>query len=145
MELALVIDAALSEPLHQQVYSQLRWSILSGRLQSGQRLPASRALAKSLGLSRTTVTQGYDQLISEGYLQTRPGAGTYVCDQLPERLLTTEVVAQPHHFSVEIPLSAYGQRVNQSPSRPVRESREISFRYGQPALDLFPTELWRKL
>ncbi|MEO0394517.1 MAG: PLP-dependent aminotransferase family protein [Cyanobacteria bacterium P01_A01_bin.137] len=145
MELALVIDAARSEPLHQQLYSQLRWSILSGRLQSGQRLPASRALAKSLGLSRTTVTQGYDQLISEGYLQTRPGAGTYVCDQLPESLLTAEMVAQPHHFSVEIPLSAYGQRVNQSPSRPVRESHQISFRYGQPALDLFPIELWRKL
>ncbi len=145
MDLALVIDGDLSDSLHQQVYSQLRWAILSGRLQAGQRIPASRALAKSLGLSRTTVTQGYDQLISEGYLQTRPGAGTYVCDQLPETLLAAETVEQLNHTSVEIPLSAYGQRVNRSPSRPVQESFEISFLYGQPDLNMFPVELWRKL
>lgn len=145
MELALVIDSSLSEPLHQQVYSQLRRAILSGRLQSGQRLPASRALAKSLGLSRTTVTQGYDQLLSEGYLQTRPGSGTYVCEQLPEILLETDMVARQSQPVVDIPLSAYGQRVNQSPLRHFKNSFEISFRYGHPALDLFPVELWRKL
>lgn len=140
-----MIDSSLSESLHQQVYSQLRWAILSGRLQSGQRLPASRSLARSLGLSRTTVTQSYDQLISEGYLQTRPGAGTYVCNQLPENLLTAERVSDLHHTPIEIPLSDYGNRVKQLPARDVSTDFEISFRYGQPALDLFPVELWRKL
>lgn len=114
MELALTLDIEALLPLHQQVYTQLRAAILSGRLRSGQRIPASRALAKSLGLSRTTITQGYDQLISEGYLQTRPGAGTYVCDQLPETWLVTEAMAPPNLGDAEIPLSAYGQRVNQS-------------------------------
>ncbi|MGD1953320.1 MAG: PLP-dependent aminotransferase family protein [Leptolyngbyaceae cyanobacterium] len=145
MELVLVIDAALPEPLHQQVYSQLRWAILSGRLSSGQRLPASRVLAKSFGLSRTTVTQGYDQLISEGYLQARPGAGTYVCAQLPELLLEAESIKQLPQSAVEIPLSAYGKRVNQLSLEAFKESCEISFRYGHPAIDLFPVELWRKL
>ncbi|NEZ55701.1 PLP-dependent aminotransferase family protein [Adonisia turfae] len=146
MELALVIDAALSEPLHQQVYSQLRWAILSGRLVSGQRLPASRTLARTLGLSRTTVTQGYDQLISEGYLQTRRGAGTYVCAQLPEMLLEAdEPVKSSPQPVVKAPLSDYGKRVKQVSLSPLRESYEISFRYGHPALDLFPVELWRKL
>ncbi|MEM6251831.1 MAG: PLP-dependent aminotransferase family protein [Cyanobacteria bacterium P01_D01_bin.156] len=144
MELALVIDTALPQPLHQQVYSQLRQAILSGRLQPGQRIPASRALAKSLGLSRTTVTQGYDQLIDEGYLQTRPGAGTYVCE-LPERLLEIQTVEQTSLVSREITLSAYGQRVHDASPRPVQQTFDISFRYGQPALDLFPTELWGKL
>ncbi|MBT9315020.1 MocR-like pyridoxine biosynthesis transcription factor PdxR [Leptothoe spongobia] len=145
MELALVIDSSRSDPLHQQIYSQLRWAILSGRLQSGQRLPASRSLAKSLGLSRTTVTQGYDQLISEGYLQTRLGAGTYVCDQLPDSLLTAEPLDHQHQAAVEILLSDYGNRVKQSPVRTAGGEFRISFRYGQPALDLFPVELWRKL
>jgi GntR family transcriptional regulator/MocR family aminotransferase len=145
MELALVIDAALPEPLHQQVYNQLRSAILSGRLTSGQRLPPSRTLAKNFGLSRTTVTQGYDQLISEGYLQTRPGAGTYVCTQLPEILLEAEPVEQSAQPAANITLSAYGRRVSQAPLRAFRESYEISFRYGHPALDLFPVELWRKL
>ncbi|MEA5464125.1 MocR-like pyridoxine biosynthesis transcription factor PdxR [Leptothoe sp. PORK10 BA2] len=145
MELALVIDPALSVPLHQQVYSQLRWAILSGRVQAGQRLPASRALATSLGLSRTTVTQGYDQLMSEGYVQTRLGAGTYVCDLIPESLLTTKTVVHPPTVANEIPLSDYGHRVQQSPPRAQPREFDISFRYGQPALDLFPVELWRKL
>ncbi|MGD1856513.1 MAG: PLP-dependent aminotransferase family protein [Leptolyngbyaceae cyanobacterium] len=145
MELALVIDSSLSEPLHHQVYSQLRRAILCGRLRSGQRLPASRSLAKSLGLSRTTVTQGYDQLISEGYLQTRPGAGTYVCDWLPEILLATEAVDRQTQSAADIALSSYGQRVHQLPLQHFQNSFEISFRYGHPALDLFPLELWRKL
>ncbi|MBX2863712.1 MAG: PLP-dependent aminotransferase family protein [Leptolyngbyaceae cyanobacterium MAG.088] len=145
MELALIIDSASPEPLHQQVYSQIRSAILSGRLASGQRLPPSRTLAKSFNLSRTTVTQGYDQLISEGYLQTRPGAGTYICSQLPEVLLVAGPIKPSHQTVVNIPLSAYGQRVNQSSLRPLRKSYDISFRYGHPALDLFPVELWRKL
>ncbi len=140
-----MIDSALPEPLHQQIYSQIRSAILSGRLASGQRLPPSRTLAKSFGLSRTTVTQGYDQLISEGYLQTRPGAGTYVCSQLPELLLAADPVEQSSETVVNIPLSAYGQRVNQASLTTFRESYDISFRYGHPALDLFPVELWRKL
>lgn len=145
MELALVIDASLSQPLHQQVYGQLRWAILSGRVQSGQRIPASRALAKSLGLSRTTVTQGYEQLISEGYLQTRPGAGTYVCDRIPESFLTAQKIDHPHHVTHEISLSNYGNLVQQSPKRANTKEFGISFRYGQPALNLFPVKLWQKL
>ena len=145
MELALVIDAALPAPLHQQIYSQLRLAILSGRLRSGQRLPASRMLAKSLGLSRTTIIQGYDQLISEGYLETRPGAGTYVCSQLPELSLEAGTVDCQHQTDVPIALSINGQRIKQAQIKVFRKPFEISFRYGQPALDLFPTELWRKL
>ncbi|MEM9809513.1 MAG: PLP-dependent aminotransferase family protein [Cyanobacteria bacterium P01_D01_bin.56] len=144
MELALTIDVALPDPLHHQVYAQLRQAILSGRLQPGQRIPASRALAKSLGLSRTTVIQGYDQLMDEGYLKTKPGAGTYVCE-LPERFLAPNSIASPQSVPRDIALSAYGQQVAQSPARPPRKACDISFRYGQPALDLFPTELWRKL
>ena len=144
MELALVIDAALPDPLHRQVYDQLRAAILSGRLRAGCRLPASRALAQSLGLSRTTVTQGYDQLISEGYLHTRPGAGTYVCDRL-ETWLAAEASAPAQRAAAEIPLSAYGQRVARSPLRAKKGACQISFRYGHPALELFPRELWRKL
>ncbi|MGC1219338.1 MAG: winged helix-turn-helix domain-containing protein, partial [Phormidesmis sp.] len=63
-------------PLHRQVYAQIRMAILAGRVRSHQKLPSSRQLAQSLGISRTTVTASYDQLISEGYLETRHGAGT---------------------------------------------------------------------
>ena len=92
MEFVINLDDRGGDPLHQQVYRELRRSILIGRLAAGQRIPSTRALAKSLGVSRATVTQGYEQLINEGYLQTVVGSGTSVSTQLPDDLLQAPVV-----------------------------------------------------
>ncbi len=58
--------------------SALREAVRSGRLAPGTRLPASRQLAADLGLSRNTVADAYGQLIAEGWLAARRGAGTWV-------------------------------------------------------------------
>ncbi|RVO85588.1 GntR family transcriptional regulator, partial [Sinorhizobium meliloti] len=57
-----------------RIYLSLRDQITSGVYDAGERLPSSRALAGELGVSRTTVTAAYDQLISEGYITVRQGA-----------------------------------------------------------------------
>ena len=75
---AISLEHASSVPLHRQLYDQLRDSILSGRLPAGTRLPATRTLAADLGLSRNTVMRAFDQLLAEGYMEGRVGAGTYV-------------------------------------------------------------------
>src|ERR671936_518768 len=93
MELAINIDNSHELPLHQQLYQELRHSILNGRLSAGQRVPSTRMLAKSLGISRATVTLTYEQLISEGYLQTMIGSGTSVSTQLPDDLLQAPSIA----------------------------------------------------
>src|SRR5689334_22120635 len=49
-----------------------------GRLTAGTRVPSSRTLARALGVSRTTVTQAYDELASRGYLRARVGDGAYI-------------------------------------------------------------------
>ncbi|MEM9161863.1 MAG: PLP-dependent aminotransferase family protein [Cyanobacteria bacterium P01_F01_bin.4] len=131
--------------MYQQLYEQLRQAILQGLLRSQQRLPSTRSLAESLGVSRLTVTQGYDWLISEGYLETRPGAGTYICRELPDLLLKASAVTSVETARNTMPLSAYGERVQNASVRPPESDCDISFRYGRPALDLFPTEIWRKL
>ena len=69
MELTLTVDHNLERPLHYQLYDGLRDAILAGRLKPGDRVPSTRSLAQSLGVSRATITQGYEQLLSEGYLQ----------------------------------------------------------------------------
>ena len=56
----------------------LRSAIRDGRLAPGARLPATRALAGELGVARGTVTAAYGQLVAEGYLSARRGAGTVV-------------------------------------------------------------------
>src|SRR5436190_15913173 len=92
MDLAINIDSRSAQPLHQQLYQELRRSILSGRLGAGQRIPSTRSLASSLGISRATVTLSYEHLASEGYLETIAGSGTSVSRQLPEELLNTAPV-----------------------------------------------------
>jgi GntR family transcriptional regulator/MocR family aminotransferase len=134
-------------PCYQQIYAALRQKILTGQLAPRQRLPSTRALAQSLGVSRATATQSYDQLLSEGYLQTVVGSGTYVGDQLPEALLHapgTEPV--PSESPSSLMLSAYGQRLAEVAAGPGPEpNTPISFRYGRPALDQVPLGIWRQL
>jgi GntR family transcriptional regulator/MocR family aminotransferase len=147
MSLVIPLDRYSSLPLHQQVYEELRRAILTGRLRPGQKVPSTRALAGSLEVSRTTVTQSYDRLLSEGYLETIVGSGTYVCIQLPDDLLHSAPVAvEPNPEPLPAQLSHYGDRLSRTAFR-LQPSLDqpISFRYGQPALQQFPIALWRKL
>ena len=156
-ELALQITEDSNTPLHQQIYEQIRAAVLTGRVKRNQRLPASRQLAKSLSVSRTTVIQSYDQLISEGYLETKQGAGTFVCAQIPDELLKTVNTLNAELPSVgqsrsdlslqlsDLSLSEYGNRLHPAPDRLAPRNSPLSFRYGLPALDHFPVQIWRRL
>lgn len=66
------------EPMYVQIAESIRRDIDSGRFQIGACLPGSRSMAVALGVSRTVVLMAFDQLESEGYLESRSGSGTYV-------------------------------------------------------------------
>lgn len=147
MDFVITIDSQADLPLHRQVYEEIRRAILSGRLTPGQKLPSTRSLSQSLSISRATVTQSYEQLLSEGYLETKMGSGTFVCHQLPDDLLNTtpiELISSAQNSS--IPLSAYGAGLNDKAFLRLPELElQINFTYGRPAFDQFPIDLWRKL
>ena len=146
MDLAIALDNNTAIPLHQQLYEELRRAILSGRLSPRQRIPSTRSLAKSLGISRTTVTSCYEQLLSEGYLETIVGSGTYVCAQLPDDLLHSTPVESVQKTVLPIQLSKYAARLADMDTSLMSEpDLQISFRYGRPAFDHFPMQTWRKL
>ena len=146
MDLAIALDNNTAIPLHQQLYEELRRAILSGRLLPRQRIPSTRSLAKSLGISRTTVTSCYEQLLSEGYLETIVGSGTYVCAQLPDDLLHSTPVESVQKTVLPIQLSKYAARLADMDTSLMSEpDLQISFRYGRPAFDHFPMQTWRKL
>src|SRR3546814_3844566 len=84
---SLGLARELPTPLHRQLYDQLREAILAGRLAPGARLPSTRSLAAEMDLSRNTVATAFEQLLSEGYVEGRVGAGTYGSPVLPETLL----------------------------------------------------------
>lgn len=66
--------------LYKNLYRNLRQSIISGEFQAGEKLPSSRELAKTLGISRNTVVNCYEQLCAEGYIETRFGSGSFVVE-----------------------------------------------------------------
>ena len=78
----LVLDeAAGSQP--SRVHAALRAAILEGRLAPGTRLPSSRALAEQLQVRRNAVVAAYEHLLSDGLVEARVGAGTFVAAQVP--------------------------------------------------------------
>ncbi len=78
--LALTLDRRSGDTLPVQVARQVRRLIASGALAPGQRLPSSRALAAELAVARAVVEAAFDQLLAEGWVRTRHGAGTFVHD-----------------------------------------------------------------
>jgi GntR family transcriptional regulator / MocR family aminotransferase len=151
MDFMISLDNHSPVPLHRQLYEEIRKSILTGRLTAGSSVPSTRTLAVSLGVSRSTVTQSYDQLISEGYLQTIVGSGTKVSEQLPDDLLqaappkTHKLRAQTRKTS-SARLSRYGESLaDAAPFEPPEPSVPFHFKYGIPALDEFPMDVWRRL
>ena len=79
------LDEKAQTSLWMQLYQQLRQAIISRRLSSGTRLPATRLLAEELRCSRNTVLGAFEQLVAEGYLEGRVGSGTYVAEMLPDK------------------------------------------------------------
>lgn len=133
MDFAITINSNSPVPLHQQLYEELRQAILNGRLLPGGRIPSTRQLAKSLGISRTTVTQTYDQLFSEGYIETVVGSGTFVCSQLPDDLLRSAPVQSTRTKTrPPVQLSKYGVNLAQTENVPRVPEPElfINFRYS---------------
>jgi GntR family transcriptional regulator/MocR family aminotransferase len=84
MQVALAIQSGDARTLQEQVFDQIRDMILTGRLQSGDPVPGSRALAEQLGISRNTVIIAYDKLLAEGYLECQRNIGTFVSRSLPD-------------------------------------------------------------
>lgn len=135
------------EALYRQIYRSLRRAILAGELSRGTRLPSTRMLAGELGVSRNTVINAFAQLQAEGYLESGPGAGSFVARELPDSLLHPRLRRQdtPHGAMPEQPpLSARGYAMlgARTPSAPA--GAPPAFTPGIPALDLFPYRQWNR-
>src|SRR5580704_851747 len=72
------LDRASRTPLARQIYMQVRIAVLSGALRAGSRVPSSRAMASKLGVARASVVSAYEQLLAEGYVESRHGSGTFI-------------------------------------------------------------------
>lgn len=79
-ELTIPLKEDGKEHLYQQIYNYIKNEIRKGSLSAGQKLPSTRRLAEHLQVSRSTVDFAYGQLLSEGYIESRPYKGHFVCE-----------------------------------------------------------------
>ncbi|MBK7995619.1 MAG: GntR family transcriptional regulator [Blastocatellia bacterium] len=77
----LKIDGKSDVPLYLQIKNRIIEQILAGTLRPGDRLPATRDLARRLGINRSTVTNAYDELLADGLLSSHVGQGTFVANK----------------------------------------------------------------
>ncbi|MEQ1516503.1 MAG: PLP-dependent aminotransferase family protein [Usitatibacteraceae bacterium] len=145
--LGIVLPERGSRELLRSLHTQLRVAIMDGRLQSGVRLPPSRALALGLGISRNTAVAAYDLLLSEGYVESRQGDGTYVVD-VRARSLAKLTASERSVLAERGPEKRLGQLWRQPPltgdEHPQRALR-YDFRLGTADTSMVPYDLWRRL
>jgi len=146
------LDRTSAEPLHQQLYRQIRDELRSGNFSdSAARLPSSRALAADLGIARLTVNLAFSKLHAEGYLHSKAGSGTFVADPLPETFLSAR--RSEGHLRTEGPVHV-ADRVRRLPDRRVGKEFDlgatnagpgVSLTPSIPAVDEFPIDVWERL
>lgn len=149
MELPLSLGKGSEETLQAQIFEQVRRLILHGDLKPGMSLPPSRQLSEQFGVSRNTVTLAYDRLISEGYLEARGRAGTFVSKDLPGNLHIEEsstgglsaAGARPQTSSPLLCFAGYPPLDGRGEAR----RPQFDFWVGRSDPSTFPVSIWRSI
>tara|TARA_R110002020_G_scaffold152976_1_gene332094 strand:- start:3676 stop:5094 length:1419 start_codon:yes stop_codon:yes gene_type:complete len=134
----LHIDLVERDDLSGEIYRQTKRAIISNILRPGDALPATRELARTLSVARTTVVIAYERLEADGFIQSRQGAGTFVrgstqaTNSRSRRIQLRALAPRPIWDAIPLP-TAFDR------------SALFDFRTGAPDASLFPHRHWRKL
>lgn len=131
MELLVPLENQTGTPLYEQIYQYIKKEIREKRLKAGSRLPSTRILSGNLHVSRSTTQMAYEQLLSEGYIESVPCKGYFVC-QMDE--LEAEGIREE-----KVPLKALKKETAEE------KKYIIDFSPRGIDLDTFPFNTWRKL
>ena len=125
-ELTINLNSRSKKPLYEQIYDHIKSDIQNGRLRYGEKLPSTRALSKHLEVSRSTVELAYEQLLSEGYIESAPYRGFFVAQ-----------IDELYQLKKE----------EKKPERKREKKRTYRYDFTPNGVDLnsFPYNVWRKL
>lgn len=137
-----------TEKIQQSLYDALRIAILDGRLKAGTKLPSSRTLAEMMSISRNSVLAALERLIDEGYIYTKASSGTYVANNIPDELITTDSNLPTSSASTIADLKLNPHIIatleHWQKSRLLHNGKQM-FHIGVGCVDLFPHQLWGRL
>jgi GntR family transcriptional regulator / MocR family aminotransferase len=141
------LESAPDQPAYARICDRIRTAIASGALAPNARLPSSRILAKDLGVARNTVDAALGQLVADGYIVRRRGAGSFVAGRLPERdapPLRRKRLAVAKPALAERRLSQRAKALQSYPGH-YRPLLGVPFTPSLPPIDLFPRKVWNRL
>ena len=101
----LYIDNRSGSPIYDQIYTQIKNQIISGKLEADQALPSIRNLAKDLRISVITTKRAYEELEREGFINTVPGKGCFVAPQNPELVHEDALRRAEEHLSQAVDIA----------------------------------------
>ncbi|MGN0480777.1 MAG: PLP-dependent aminotransferase family protein [Lachnospiraceae bacterium] len=127
MDLTPNLRTDISTPLYQQIYEYIKSEIICGNLTSGTKLPSTRVLSTSLDVSRSTVCLAFDQLLSEGYIESVSCRGYFVSQ------LDGLYNIKPKPASIAVPYVADAPKYL------------VDFSPNGVDLEHFPFNTWRKV
>ena len=147
MQIPVLLDRSRPETLTAQLVERLRDAIRQNRIPHGARLPSSRQLSEQLAVSRNTVVRAYDELVAEGYINSRPASGMFVAARLPDSPLPSSGVVPMSTGGSNSDQMPLPEQVARAPDLVGRNRSRLSFDFfpGQPSASLFPLKTWRRL
>lgn len=126
-DLVMELDSHSSRYLYEQIYDHIRQEIREGKLLYGEKLPSTRLLSEYLQVSRSTVDLAYEQLLSEGYIESRPYKGFFVCK-----------IEELYHLK---------GRMEEKPEEQPQQPQKYRYDFSPNGVELnsFPFGTWKKI
>lgn len=139
--LAVSIDVKSRVPIYEQIYKYIREEIQNGSIACGSKLPSGRGLAAYLEVSRNTIDMAYGQLMSEGYIESRPKKGYFVCD------LENLYIDHPKGISFAGAPQGQSEKPKKAGKGAVGQVEEYRVDFSPSGVDMeyFPYGKWRRL
>ncbi|MFB9307961.1 GntR family transcriptional regulator/MocR family aminotransferase [Agromyces hippuratus] len=144
------VDRGSATPIGAQLVDGLRQGVLGGSLRPGDPVPSTRALASTLGISRSVVVTAYDQLVGEGYLETRQGAATRVAELGPRPDRSADAAASMPSAGPAGSSSARSSPAGSTETPPLGHAAiaapaepRINLLPGRPSTSRLDTRAWR--
>ncbi len=156
-ELAITLKAGAGEYLYLQIYEYIKQEIRTGKLRRNEKLPSTRSLAEHLQIARSTVDLAYSQLMAEGYIESRPYKGYYVCSmeelfdfgsELHRAEMKVGKVSRIGSFTVESKSEQTAVRAEHGSATQTKEGKVITeFDFSPHAISMkdFPFATWKKI
>lgn len=146
-DMTIQLTTGTGKRLYEQIYEHIKQEIKEGKLLAGERLPSTRSLSEYLQVARSTVDTAYEQLLSEGYIESKPYRGYFVCRI--EELFRLENIEKPFDQKEQLEKDEQlnEQVIDDREDSHAQKVLPIAYDFSPHAIDMseFPFNVWTRI